>query len=129
MLEEGFHRFLALTALSLACGMLHPNASKAETATPEIDRAACVVSGKIIYISGLILQGGEDRFYLWTDKPTCVVSESGEDWVVRTQLLELQCHDDSWSGHERQRGETTEFRGEIGAIAPDRLYLSCHLPL
>jgi len=129
MLEEGFCRFLALTALSLACGMFHPIASNAETAAPAKDRTACVAPGKILYISGLILQGGEDRFYLWTDKPTCVVPESGEDLGTRTQLIELQCHDDSWNGHERQRGKTIVFRGEIGLIAPDRVYLSCHMPL
>jgi len=131
MVDGLLRRFLALGALSLACGMLHPAASRADTTTREIDRTGCVVPGKPLNISGLILQGGDNSFYLWTDKPTCVASESGEDenWVVRTQLIELQCHDDSWNGHERRRGQTTELRGEIWAAAPDRVYLSCHMPL
>ena len=131
MVDGSFRRFLAVAALSLTCGMFHPTASRADTSTPEVDRTGCVVPGETLYISGLILQGGDNSFYLWTDKPTCVASESGEDenWVVRTQLIELQCHDDSWNGHERRRGETTEFRGEIWATAPDRVYLRCHMPI
>lgn len=82
-------------------------------------------------MSGLILQGAGNQFYLWSKDYVCVLFEEAgsESKPLRTQLVELQCYDDSWNRHERSRGETKEFRGEIALREPDRVVLSCHMSL
>ncbi|SEH31055.1 hypothetical protein [Rhizobium sp. NFR12] len=131
MLPRFKRRFSALAALSLACSVLQPAIGVADGAAPTDNPAGCMVDGDIVYLSGLILQGAENSFYLWADAPACVsgTGDAGEKSVVHSQLIELRCYDDGWNNHQRRRGETLQFRGEIGAIEPDRVVLSCHMPL
>lgn len=131
MLAQFKGRFSGLAALSLASAMLQPAISMADGATPIDIPSGCMVDGDIVYLSGLILQGEENSFYLWAKAPACVAGtgDAGEKSLVHSQLVELRCHDDSWNNHQRRRGEILQFRGEIGAIAPDRVLLSCHMPL
>jgi hypothetical protein len=112
--------FGAMPSVGLANGENNDNGS-----------GECTQPGEIIFLSGLVLQGGDTDFYLWSDKPVCVAAESsaGEQSPVRTRLVSLRCYDDSWNGREKKRGETIEFRGEIYAGELGNLYLSCHMPL
>lgn len=122
-------RILLLVVTVWSSGLAHSSGlADGDVGRPMND---CSSSGDIVYMSGLILQGADNRFYLWKAEPVCVLFEDAgsEGEYVSTQLIDLQCYDDSWNGHERRRGETIEFRGEIGAREPDRIVLSCHMPL